>query len=249
MTLNVRGLPDQVVRLAVLAVAGLGAFVILRESFIPETFGDLGHYRASAVADAASKEIRYAGSQACADCHEDQVKVKGRSDHRTLACEVCHGPAASHTQDPESLRPAVPRERGEACLYCHDYLSSRPTGFPQIIESQHNPLDPCISCHDPHDPTPPQTPGSCSACHAQIARMKSISHHGRLECRTCHETPDEHSESPRAHLPGKPTERSFCGGCHAKDAKGPAAAPRVEMDSHGNSYLCWQCHYPHYPES
>ena len=26
-------------------------------------------------------------------------------------------------------------------------------------------------------------------------------------------------------------------------------APHIDMTEHGGRYLCWQCHYPHYPES
>jgi ribosomal protein S27AE len=29
----------------------------------------------------------------------------------------------------------------------------------------------------------------------------------------------------------------------------PPEIPRVEMRTHGERYLCWQCHYPHFPES
>ena len=47
----------------------------------------------------------------------------------------------------------IPRQRRGPCLYCHTYLASRPTGFPQIIESVHNPTKPCITCHDPHKDT------------------------------------------------------------------------------------------------
>jgi predicted CXXCH cytochrome family protein len=44
-----------------------------------------------------------------------------------------------------------------------------------------------------------------------------------------------------------PTDRAFCGKCHAKDATNQEAA-KVDMVSHGEKYLCWQCHYPHMPE-
>jgi hypothetical protein len=25
-------------------------------------------------------------------------------------------------------------------------------------------------------------------------------------------------------------------------------APKVDMNQHGDTFLCWQCHYPHLPE-
>jgi hypothetical protein len=240
--------PDQVVRLGILLVVALLATIVIRNQFVPESFGEIGHYRADAVDFIADQEIRYAGSQICVECHDDQGDVKSRSYHRSLACEVCHGPSHEHANDFESAQPVVERDRGAACLYCHDYLPSRPTGFPQIIERLHNPLQACINCHDPHDPTPPVVPELCSACHAQIARTKAVSHHVSLTCETCHEVAPEHRENPRSFLPKKPTEREFCGRCHARGADSPPEIPRVELISHGERYLCWQCHYPHDPE-
>jgi hypothetical protein len=242
-------LPDQVVRLGVLVLVALPATLLVRQRFVPASFGELGHYRAEAVAAAAARPLRYAGAAACAECHGEEAERKGASYHRALACEVCHGPAADHAADPGAATPAVPRERGAACLYCHEYLPSRPTGFPQIIERLHNPMRACIGCHDPHDPTPPHVPESCAACHAQIARTKSVSHHAALACETCHETPAEHLRQPRSHQPKKPLTREFCGRCHAPAATGPPEAPRVDLATHGERYVCWQCHYPHHPES
>jgi hypothetical protein len=241
-------IPDQVIRLAVLfAIAGV-ALLVVRSMLVPKSFGEIGHYRADAVDAIAAQDIKYGGWQLCVECHDTEGEIKAASYHRSLACEVCHGPSYRHaTEDPE-IEPQMPRKRGEACLYCHSYLASRPTGFPQIIERLHNPLKPCISCHNPHDPTPPETPSACSACHAQIARTKAISHHASLDCETCHDAEPEHRENPRAHLPKKPTTNEFCGQCHAKGADSPAEIPRVDIASHGGRNLCWQCHYPHFPE-
>ncbi len=240
-------LPGQVVRLAILFGAAGVVLVLVRHQFVPKTFGEIGHYRAAAIDSIAKLPVHYAGLQACVECHTDEGDLKSKSFHRGLSCEVCHGAAADHANDPGSRLPVVPRERG-ACLYCHNYLPSRPTGFPQIIERLHNPMKPCVTCHNPHDPTPPRVPGACSACHGTIARTKSISHHATLECETCHETAAEHRENPRAYLPKKPTTREFCGQCHARGASSPLEIPRVDMTSHGDRYLCWQCHYPHFPE-
>lgn len=255
--MTMRKLPDQVVRLAVIFAIGIAALLVLRQRFVPESFGEIGHYRADAIDVVATQDIQYAGWQACIDCHPDEAERKQGSYHRTLSCETCHGPAYDHVEDPTGQLPLVPTGR-EGCLYCHGYLPSRPTGFPQIIELQHNPMEPCGNCHDPHDPTPPEVPGACSACHGQIARTKAISHHRSLECETCHQTMPEHKEAPRSYLPNKPRTREFCGKCHAEGAQvtqetvgidlSMREIPRVDLDAHGNSYACWQCHYPHFPE-
>ena len=109
----------------------------------------------------------------------------------------------------------------------------------------------CKDCHDPHAPVPPVVPGECSACHAQIWRQKAVSHHAQLPCTTCHEADAVHKMNPRAARPTKPTNREFCGSCHASAARPSAAAqaPQIDLASHGVPYLCWQCHYPHYPET
>lgn len=242
-------LPDQVVRLGVLALVAIAVTLYARHRFVPKTFGETGHYRAAAVNAVASTKVKYAGAAQCAECHDDIAAKKAASYHRTLSCEICHGPAAGHAEDPESQKPVIPRERGAACLYCHEYLPSRPTGFPQIIERLHNPVKPCIECHNPHDPKPPKVPESCSACHAQIYRTKSVSHHANLPCETCHTVDARHREDPRAFMPKKPTSREFCGRCHAKEATSPREIPRIDLTTHGGRYLCWQCHYPHFPES
>jgi hypothetical protein len=241
--------PDQVLRLAILfAVAG-ALLLWVRHRFVPATFGLLGHYRAAAVAANTDRAIHYAGREACVECHTDEGQVLAASFHRTLSCEVCHGPAADHAEAPDEHHPFIPRERGAACLFCHEYLASRPTGFPQIIERNHNPAQPCIQCHRPHDPTPPEVPESCAACHTEIWNTKAVSHHASLSCVTCHNADPAHMQHPRSALPTKPTERQFCGRCHDVNASSPANIPRVDLATHGAPYLCWQCHYPHSPES
>lgn len=265
-------IPEQVKRLGAVAVVLVGALVTARLYLVPADFGKTGHFRASAVTEVAAQKISYAGHEKCTECHDDVVAVKNAGFHKGVTCEVCHGPAAAHAEDPGSVTPPAPRERG-SCPLCHEYLASRPTGFPQIVSASHNPMKPCISCHKPHDPKPPETPKECSACHASIARTKALSPHVYVECTRCHETPEEHKLTPRRVSPSIPETREFCGGCHAKDAakeapKEPAkdvvkdttqpamdeaalvkAAPKVDMATHGERYVCWQCHYPHLPEA
>ncbi len=253
-----RRFPTQLLQLGIIfAVVGVGV-VMLRQEFIPETFGDLGHYRAAAVDANAELKPRYAGWETCAKCHPDKIETKNKSFHRTVSCEACHGPAVDHTRRAMRIRPEVPTGR-EPCLACHEYLESKPTGFPQIIAERHNPMRSCTSCHDAHDPTPPDVIQQCSACHNTIARSKSVSPHAPLDCEVCHEAPAEHKVQPRAHLPKKPFEREFCGTCHAVDAEAPDEIrgvdltvfdiPRIDLVTHGGTLDCWQCHYQHSPEA
>jgi len=244
--------PPQVRRLSVVLVLLLAAYFAARRVLIPPTFGDRGHYRAAAVDSIEKLPIHYAGREACAMCHPQVVARKAASYHRGVACEVCHGPAVAHTTDPMGHKPPAPRDR-TFCPTCHAYNPARPTGFPQIDPVQHNPVAPCVTCHNAHDPTPPHPPESCAACHGSIARTKAVSPHAQLACTECHTADSRHGQSPRAFLPTKPATRDFCGRCHATGAAAPAhlpnaRPPKVDMATHGERYVCWQCHYPHFPE-
>lgn len=258
LNFSIGKVPDQAVRIGTVFILGLVGALILRHHFLPESFGELGHYRANAIPGIKALPLHYAGWQTCGACHEDELDKKMAGFHKNLSCETCHGPAYDHAVvDPTASTPNVPRAR-EACLTCHGYLPSRPTGFPQILELQHNPMEPCIKCHNPHNPAAEQVAPACSGCHGEIARTKAISHHALLQCETCHTAPPEHKENPRQFLPKKPTNREFCGQCHSKGTQTSGTLlgvdltsrdiPKVDLETHGNTYLCWQCHYPHYPE-
>jgi len=100
----------------------------------------------------------------------------------------------------------------------------------------------------PHAPEPPRVPQECSACHAEIARTKTLSSHATLECTQCHQVNERHKVDPRASTPTKPAAREFCGQCHSSDAKAAPEIRRIDLSSHWPRYVCWQCHYSHYPE-
>ena len=240
-------LPQQVPRLVVIFAAAIVALVAARSALVPATFGKFGHYRAAAVDSIAVRPVKFAGRQDCEECHDDVGSKRLAGNHRGVGCEVCHGPQAGHVAAPSEVTPPAPRDRS-FCARCHAYNSSRPTGFPQIDPETHNSLKPCIACHDPHAPVPPVVPQECGACHGQIARVKALSHHVNLPCVTCHTVDEQHKVNPRAVRPTKPMERAFCGQCHDQAATRVKEAPRIDLATHYQRYLCWQCHYPHYPE-
>lgn len=241
-------MPQQAVRLAVLFLI-LGALLVAaRHYLVPKTFGALGHYRAAAIDLNASRPLVYAGHEECETCHPDKVTMHDEGKHRTVACEVCHGAASAHVENPTENKPPAPRDRGY-CPLCHGYNASRPTGFPQIDPVSHNPVQACITCHNPHAPVPPRVPQECAACHGEIAKTKALSKHAMVPCTQCHEVKEEHKVTPAASKPTKPQTREVCGQCHGLEAKGPPQILRVDLATHWNRYVCWQCHYSHYPEA
>ncbi|GAB4366038.1 MAG: hypothetical protein Kow0042_05660 [Calditrichia bacterium] len=241
-------IPEQIRRLSLLIIILIVVFLIVRALLVPEDFGEYGHYRASSLKEIAAQDIHYAGHEVCGECHDDVREMKETGYHKNVACEVCHGAGATHTEAPDEVRLQAPQGRGY-CPLCHEYLPSRPTGFPQIVTASHNPMKPCITCHDPHDPKPPVPPKECDACHAEIARTKSLSHHVYVPCTRCHQAPEEHKVQPRLFLPRKPEGREFCGGCHATEEPEFKGVPQIDLETHNPRYVCWQCHYPHLPEA
>jgi hypothetical protein len=239
-------IPEQLRRLGVVVAILVAAILVLRFVVIPRAYFSTALHEAATVRREVARPIAFAGMATCRECHSDVYDTKVAGFHRGLSCETCHGPSAKHAENPESVKPDAPRDR-KFCPVCHAYDSARPTGFPQIDPVTHNPAVACITCHNAHDPAPPVTPRDCSACHRQIWNTKAVSAHAQLDCTTCHEVPEEHKQSPRAVRPTKPETRDFCGGCHAT-GQPDADVPQVDLTTHGGSYLCWQCHYPHLPE-
>lgn len=238
--------PEQLRRLGLVIGVIVAIILLLRFVILPaHMFQNRPHQHATELREMA-KPIHHAGMQACRQCHEDVYETKYAGFHRNISCENCHGPAEGHVADPKNVKVPRPTKR-EFCYRCHAFDPSRPNGFPQIDPKVHKPHKRCITCHDPHDPVPPVAPKSCEGCHGTIWKTKALSSHAQLECTTCHTVPEQHMEDPRSALPSKPETREFCGQCHGKDAT-DAAAPKVDLASHGSSYLCWDCHYPHAPE-
>ncbi len=239
-------IPDPLLRLGILAGALVGAAFYGHRYLIPESLKDPAFQIRSVIARETAREPHFAGAGACSPCHPEQHDLKEQGYHRTMSCETCHGAAQAHADDPTAVKPRIPRGR-DFCPQCHAYKVSRPLGFPQINPASHNPIDPCVSCHNPHDPKPKVVPTECGACHGGIERTKALSPHARLACTNCHATPEQHKITPHLARAEKPTNRAFCGKCHAIGSK-VAEAPKVDIDSHEEKYVCWQCHYPHMPE-
>lgn len=139
------------IRPALVLLAGLALFMVVRGMVVPKDFGKYGHYRPGALDAARAKPVAYAGQETCAMCHEAEAAVRKQGRHAKVACEACHGPLAAHADDPTSLKPKLP-DTAVLCARCHEKDAAKPKGFPQVVTAEHSSGMPCNSCHKPHDP-------------------------------------------------------------------------------------------------
>ncbi len=142
---------EHLIRLAVVIVIALVAFVILRAAVVPRSFGEYGHYRGAAIGEIASRQIAFAGHETCEACHTDVVDQKKLGKHVVVACEACHGAQAKHADDPGSVQPAK-LDTAVVCARCHEANAAKPQNFPQVATADHSGGIACDTCHQPHRP-------------------------------------------------------------------------------------------------
>ena len=138
------------VRMALVFVAGVLLFVVARAALVPSSFGKYGHYRGDSIQENAARPVKFAGQNACSDCHGDVLTKKTAGKHTTVRCEACHGALATHADDP-SIAPKK-LVAMELCVTCHEMNRSRPKSFPQVASAAHSEGIACDTCHDPHSP-------------------------------------------------------------------------------------------------
>ena len=200
---------------------------------------------------------QFAGSEACADCHEELVATFGGSIHdRILAketaigmkgCETCHGPASLHadSEDPEQIIAFENLDPGTAssvCLRCHSdgaHFDWAGTSHPMNDVG-------CLSCHKIHNPPVAQAslekaePELCYECHAlERAKMYYPSHHpvkeGKMVCSDCH----ANHGSMVKNLKTDERLNDLCLNCHAR-YQGPFVFEHSPVSDD-----CMICHDPH----
>ncbi len=200
--------------------------VIVRSQLVPESFGEIGHYRADAIEEATQFELRHLGREACAECHDDIVDLHAKDAHARVPCESCHGAGAKHVAaegDGEIHRP----EGKQVCLICHRMLAARPGEFAQIDVEAHfafvgveDPQTLCVDCHSPHEPL-------FMDRDLRQARLHPLIH----RCRDCHiGRTDDTLPRPEGH-----PAIFECDYCHAEVAAGFAERPH-------NGVRCTACH-------
>jgi hypothetical protein len=141
------------IRLSGLLGAAAFAFLVVRPFFIPESFGDIGHYRADAVGEAQALPMQYAERASCETCHGDVValRVETQSRHAAISCQSCHGPLAAHAASGGEPKPPLP-DVVPLCSRCHEATAGRPKFIPQVNPAEHSGGETCSTCHLPHAP-------------------------------------------------------------------------------------------------
>lgn len=143
-------MPKHIVRLlAVIAVAA-GVALAARWFFVADSFYQYGHYRGDSVAEIAAQELVLQTPSYCLSCHGERHAQWSANSHKTVTCEVCHGPAQGHPQKVAKL--PIPADARKLCTLCHLKMAERPRIQPQVDLAQHSGGQQCIVCHNPHAP-------------------------------------------------------------------------------------------------
>ena len=139
------------IRPALVLLAGLGVFLIIRAIVVPKDFGKYGHYRPGALdmVRPAQFPTRARASASCATKKKTRPMAAGK--HAGVRCEACHGPLAKHADDPEANVPKLP-DVANLCRRCHEKDAAKPKGFPQVDTVAHSQGMLCNTCHQPHNP-------------------------------------------------------------------------------------------------
>ena len=80
----------------------------------------------------------------------DEYQKLTKHEHKSLACESCHGPGEAHADDPR--KDNIDRSSYAACIRCHEANPSRPKWHKQIVSKNHY-TGKCTECHVPHSPS------------------------------------------------------------------------------------------------
>ncbi len=146
----------------ILIIMGIGG-IAAQAVFIPDDFGEYGHYRTGAIEDEINRIVRNQTNESCLKCHPYIKKIHLGGVHKTVSCEFCHGPNADHAVDGKKIAD-MPVIRGEEikqlCLRCHNkIIRARPEesikmiAMPQHLEEKRvQTSHVCNQCHHVHAP-------------------------------------------------------------------------------------------------
>jgi predicted CXXCH cytochrome family protein len=169
-------MPKHIVRLITLLVAVLVVAAIAPSLLTVDSFYRFGHYRANSVSEIAAKEPVYQTPRYCHGCHTERRAQWSAGSHKTVICEVCHGPAQGH---PQNGKLPIPTDTVKLCTQCHEAMPGRPVTQPQIQVAQHSGGQQCNVCHNPHSP-------KISAAASKVTGDAAAGKLSAAACSSCH---------------------------------------------------------------
>jgi cytochrome c553 len=183
-------MPKHVVRLLALMAAGLALAVVAKWYLTPDSFYRFGHYRAASVTEIAALQPVHRTSASCVDCHDEEHAKWSASNHKSVACEDCHGPARTHPKGGIKKLP-IPEDTIRLCSVCHEATAGRPATQPQIVLAAHAKGEQCAGCHNPHSPK----------ISADVKLTGNVEDGKRLAAKACAECHGDAGISPNATWP------------------------------------------------
>jgi predicted CXXCH cytochrome family protein len=192
----------------------------------------------------------YAGSEACADCHEEVVESFKNTIHGRIAafetkpsmevsgCEACHGPGSKHIDEEDPtyiINPAKlePVQASATCARCH---TDGETMDWRGSEHALNDVS-CVKCHTTHGQKDKvASRDRLGYRHKHVKDTLLVKPEPEL-CFTCHKDIMAKTNYPNHHpvKEGKMT----CSECH--NPHGSAVEPLLRTDERKNE-LCLHCH-------
>jgi cytochrome c553 len=183
-------MPKHVVRLLAIMAVGLALAMVAKWYLTPDSFYRFGHYRAASVTEIASLVPVHRTSAYCEDCHEEAYAKWSASNHKSVACENCHGPARTHPKGGIKELP-IPKDTIRLCSVCHQATAGRPPAQPQVVLAEHAPREECGGCHNPHSPR----------ISADVKLTGNVEDGKRLAAKACAECHGDAGISPNATWP------------------------------------------------
>lgn len=169
-------MPKHILRLILLIASILAVVAIATPLLTDDSFYRYGHYRADSVPEIAAKEPVYQTPRYCYGCHTERRAQWSASSHKSVICEVCHGPAIGH---PQSGKLQIPADTVKLCARCHEAMPARPKTQPQIDVAAHAGGQQCNVCHNPHSP-------KITTAAAKVSGDASAGKKRAAACASCH---------------------------------------------------------------
>lgn len=144
-------MPPQIIRLVILTIGIVAAYLVARYFLTPPSFGEYGWYRGQALAELRGAPPVFAGRKACEECHPNEYERVAKHEHQSVSCEACHGPGQAHADNPDVAGMRILTY--SHCVRCHEANPSRPKWHKQIDPKDHYSGEKCTECHIPHHPS------------------------------------------------------------------------------------------------